>query len=64
MDIVITFIAFGIWVVLFTLVGSTFSAVRRVERKIEDLVKKQEQQELYERMKNQQYNNSNYNNQL
>lgn len=64
MDIAITFITFGIWVVLFTLVGSTFSAVRRVERKIEDLVKKQEQQELYERMKNQQYNNSNYNNQL
>lgn len=64
MDIAITFITFGIWVALFTLVGSTFSAVRRVERKIEDLVKKQEQQELYERMKNQQYNNSNYNNQL
>lgn len=64
MDIAITFITFGIWVALFTLVGSTFSAVRRVERKIEDLVKKQEQRELYERMKNQQYNNSNYNNQL
>ena len=64
MDIAITFITFGIWVALFTLVGSTFSAVRRVERKIEDLIKKQEQQELYERMKNQQYNNSNYNNQL
>lgn len=64
MDIAITFITFGIWVALFTLVGSTFSAVRRVERKIEDLIKKQEQRELYERMKNQQYNNSNYNNQL
>lgn len=64
MDIAITFITFGIWVALFTLVGSTFRAVRRVERKIEDLIKKQEQKELYERMKNQQYNNSNYNNQL
>lgn len=58
MDIAITFITFGIWVALFTLVGSTFSAVRRVERKIEDLAKKQEKQEMYERMKNQQYQQS------
>ena len=53
-----------LWGTSFLLTGLTLSTARRVERKIEDLVKKQEQQELYERMKNQQYNNSNYNNQL
>ena len=43
-----------LWGTSFLLTGLTLSTARRVERKIEDLVKKQEQQELYERMKNQQ----------
>lgn len=61
MDVIIVAL---LWITSYVLTGLTFSTARRVERKIEDLVKKQEQQELYERMKNQQYNNSNYNNQL
>lgn len=47
-----------LWGTSFLLTGLTLSTARRVERKIEDLVKKQEQQELYERMKNQQYQQS------
>lgn len=59
MDVIIVAL---LWIASYVLTGLTLTTARRAERKIEDLVKKQEQQELYERMKNQQYNN--YNNQL
>lgn len=54
MDALIVLVSFGIWVAMFALVGSTYSATRRIERKIDSVVKHLEQQELYERMKNQQ----------
>lgn len=53
-----------LWGTSFLLTGLTLSTARRVEKKVEDIAKRLEQQELYERMRNQQYNNSNYNNQL
>lgn len=53
-----------LWGTSFLLTGLTLSTARRVEKKVEDIAKRLEQQELYEHMRNQQYNNSNYNNQL
>lgn len=48
-----------LWGTSFLLTGLTLSTARRVEKKVEDITKRLEQQELYERMKNQQYNNNN-----
>lgn len=52
-----------LWGTSFLLTGLTLNAVKRTEKITEDIVKRLEQQDLYERMKNQQYNNNN-NNQL
>lgn len=48
-----------LWGTSFLLTGLTLSTARRIEKKVEDITKRLEQQELYERMKNQQYNNNN-----
>ena len=62
MDLLATLISVMIWTAMFTLMGVTLSTVRRIERNLEAISKAQEQRDMYERMKNQQYNN--YNNQL
>lgn len=48
-----------LWGTSFLLTGLTLSTTRRVEKIVEAITKRLEQQELYERMKNQQYNNNN-----
>ena len=48
-----------LWGTSFLLTGLTLSTARRIEKKVEDITKRLEQQELYERMKTQQYNNNN-----
>ena len=58
MEFLIVVGVIALWVVLLTFTGSTYSAVRRIERRVDDFTKKQEQREMYERMRNQQYHQS------
>ncbi len=58
MEFLIVVGVIALWVVLLTFTGSTYSAVRRIERRVDDFTKKQEQREMYERMRNQQYQQS------
>ena len=58
MEFLILLGAIALWVVLLIFTGSTYSAVKRIERRVDGFAKKQEQQEMYERMKNQQYQQS------